>query len=149
MGSDAGYDGDRMVHLASGLTTVGLLLAAGACLGCQDTRSFPPLDGITRVEVRTNVDSLGTIIDSQRIAAIVAFVNARRRDWEQPWAGVPIGTLGVTFFTTREVRGSFRAGPNFFEAQRDGDWFSRDATASEIAQWRLLLTPYGTVTSKQ
>jgi hypothetical protein len=109
---------------------------------------LPAFDRITRVEVRTNLDSLGVIVDAERIARIVAFANAHRDKWKQPWAGVPIGDLGATFFAGRDLQGSFSAGSNFFEAQREGDWFSRSATASEIAEWKALLAPYGTRASK-
>jgi len=124
------------------LTIGWLILAVAALAGCENGRTFPPLHDITRLEARTNMDSLGSIVDARRVAAVVAFVNARRGNWKQPWAGVPVGTLGVTFFAGHEVRGSFRAGSDFFECQRDGDFFSRDATASEISEWRALLAPY-------
>jgi len=124
------------------------VLAVIAFLGCDTSRTLPRLDGITRVEVRTNLDSLGTIDDSQRITAIVGFANARRDKWKKPWAGVPVGTLGVTFYAGRTVQGSFTAGLDFFESQQEGDWFSRDATATEVAEWRALLAPYRAVTSR-
>jgi len=105
-------------------------------------RSFPVVEGTTRIDVRTNLDSLGTVTDPARIAGVLAFVNARRTGWEQPWAGVPVGTLGVTFYRGRDVQGSFSVGPGFFETQREGDFFSRDATSQEITQFRALLVPY-------
>jgi hypothetical protein len=119
-----------------------------AFVRCDGGRTLPTFDRITRVEVRTNLDSLGTVVDSQRIARIVAFANARRDKWTQPWAGVPIGMLGVTFYAGRELRGSFSSGSSYFEAQQEGDWFSRNATPAEIAEWRALLAPYGTSRSK-
>jgi hypothetical protein len=125
-----------------------IIVAVAALAGCEKVRAFPPLHGITRVQARTNTDSLGTIVDSLRVAAVVAFVNARQGNWKQPWAGVPVSTLGVTFFAGREVRGSFSAGSDFFECQREGDWFSRDATASEIVEWRALLAAYGAAMSR-
>ena len=115
-----------------------LVLALGAC----SKRSFPAVEGTTRIEVRTNRDSLGTITDPGQIAAIVSFVNDHATRWEQPWAGVPVGTLGVTLFRDRDVQGSFSVGPSFFVAQREGDFFSRDATAGEMAQFRSLIAPY-------
>jgi hypothetical protein len=118
-----------------------------ALFGC-DGRTLPVFNGITRVEVRTNHDSLGSIVDSQQIARIVAFANARREKWTQPWAGVPIGTLGVTFFAGRNVQGSFSAGDDFFEAQQDGNWFSRNATPAEVAEWRAMFAAYAPAKSK-
>lgn len=121
----------------------GVLLALLAVVAaCSRRRAFPPLEGITHAEVRTNLDSLGIIDDPARVAAIVGFVNARREGWEQPWTGVPVGRLGVTFYRGREVRGSFQVGTNFFESQREGGFFSRDATSQEVAQFRQLLAPF-------
>ena len=117
------------------------LSVTSACSG----RSFPAVEGTTRVEVRTNHDSLGTITHRERIAAILSFVNEHRTDWEQPWAGVPIGKLGVTLFRDREVQGSFTVVDGFFESQREGDFFSRDAQPEVIARFRSLLAPYSDV----
>lgn len=118
-----------------------LLLPALAIAACSG-HAFPAIECTTRIEVRTNLDSLGTITDPDQIAAIVSFVNERAAGWQQPWAGVPVGTLGVTLFRNQDVQGSFSVGPGFFDTQREGDFFSRDATDEEIKRFRALLAPY-------
>ncbi|MGH7625078.1 MAG: hypothetical protein ACREOJ_07155 [Gemmatimonadaceae bacterium] len=119
-----------------------VLLSLGLAIAACSSRSFSPINGTMRIDVRANLDSLGTITDPGQIAAIVSFVNERASGWAQPWAGVPVGTLGVTLFRDRDVQGSFSVGSGFFVTQREGDFFSRDATAGEIAQFRSLLAPY-------
>ena len=106
------------------------------------TRTFPPIEGTTRVDVRTNLDSLASITDSAAVADILAFVNAHRSGWGQPWAGIPVGSLGVALYRGKQVQGSFFVGSDFFAAQREGDFFSRSADAADIAAFRDLLQPY-------
>jgi hypothetical protein len=83
-----------------------------------------------------------SITDSAVIADVVAFVNNHRGGWRQPWAGIPVGDLGVALFRGRKVQGSFFVGSNFFATQREGDFFSRGAEPAETAAFRALLRAY-------
>jgi hypothetical protein len=112
------------------------------------SRTFPPFEGTTRVDVRTNLDSLASITDSAAIAGLVAFVNDHRRGWGQPWAGVPVPDLGVVLYRGTQVQGSFYVGTNFFAAQREGDFFSRNADRADVAAFRRLLQPYTAAPSR-
>jgi hypothetical protein len=113
------------------------LLAVSAC-----GRSFPPIEGTTRIDIRSSHDSLASITDAAGVTRVVAFVNARRSGWGKPWAGVPIGELGVTLYRERKVQGSFIVGHDFFVTQRDGDFFSRSAEVTDVAAFRDLIQPY-------
>jgi len=117
-----------------------VLIAFALFAACS--RTFPPIEGTTRIDVRTNLDSLASITDSAVIADVVAFVNNHRGGWRQPWAGIPVGDLGVALFRGRKVQGSFFVGSNFFATQREGDFFSRGAEPAETAAFRALLRAY-------
>jgi hypothetical protein len=59
-------------------------------------------------------------------------VDSRRTNWGTPWLGVPVPTVEVKFFDGDKGKGSFGAGSDFFETQREGGFFSKNASPSEI-----------------
>jgi len=104
---------------------------------------YPPLDGITRVEVRARLagrdTTVASIAERDRIGRIVAFVNARRAGWEQPWAGVPLPIVVADLYRGSEFMGHVGSGASFLETQRQGDFASRSASADEVAEFNALL----------
>lgn len=104
---------------------------------------YRPLNGITRVEVRARLaghdTAVGSIVEPNRITRIVAFVNARRAGWEQPWAGVPVPTVVAEFYRGSEFMGHVGSGASFLETQREGDFASRPASTEEVAEFNALL----------
>jgi hypothetical protein len=109
------------------------------CSACQST-SFPPVENVVRIEVRTNSDaSIKTITDEQTIMSILAFVNKRSGGWETPWYGVPVPTVVANLHSSSTLLGHFGVGANFFETQRKGGFFSRSATVAERRQFMELL----------
>jgi hypothetical protein len=122
--------------------TIALLLAF-ALLGCK-THSFPPFENVTRIEVRTNLNSpISTITDKQEVASILAFVNARSEQWGAPWYGVPVPTMVANLYAGTAFLGHFGVGTNFFELQRSGGFFSRSASDAERKEFmKLLAVPF-------
>lgn len=115
-----------------------LSLSAFALFACGT--SFGHIQGVTRIEVRDNQNrQLAVIENTQQIADVMQFVNARTGGWKVPWYGVPIPTLIANFYAERTLLGHFGAGVNFFECQRDGGFFSRSADASELLQFEKLV----------
>lgn len=117
------------------------IAALAACDG--KLPPYPRLEGITHVEVQARFAGRGTtlasIVDPDRIGRIVAFVNARRAGWEQPWAGVPVPTVVANFYRGSEFKGHVGSGASFLETQRDGDFASRDASHDEVSEFNALV----------
>ncbi len=135
--------GDCDVEVSSLRATV-LLVAWSIALGaCQERRSFPPVGVVTRAEVRETSHADVELTDPAQLAALVTFIDARRDGWEVPWAGVPVGTISVTLYRGPQVLGSFGAGAEFFDTQRDGAFFSRPASPTEVQRFRELLRARG------
>ena len=104
------------------------------------TKPPPPLDRISRIQVETNLGQpLGTIDDPERVQSIVAFVNARKDQWENPWYGVPVGPVRVSFYQNTAFVGSFSAGNGFFATHRQGDFASQLASTQELEEFTRLI----------
>jgi hypothetical protein len=125
------------------LSTVGasVALLAAACGG--KVPSYPPLDGVTRVDVRVRLNghdtTVASIADPDSIRRIVAFVNARRDGWERPWYGIPVPIVVANFYRGSEFMGHVGSGASFLETQREGDFSSRPASTEEVAAFNSLL----------
>lgn len=120
---------------ASATATVAL-----ACAACAPAPPpMPLLQGTERVEVKADGGgtTLATITEPAKVDALVAFVNARREGWGTPWAGVPVPRVRADFYGAK-FQGHFGAGPGFFETQRAGGFWSRDADDDEIAVFARL-----------
>jgi hypothetical protein len=122
-----------------------IVLALAAC----ETHSFPPLQHVTRIDVRTNLDApITTITDQSQIASVVAFVNARSDKWKAPWYGVPVPTVVANFYREETFLGHFGVGSDFFEIHRSGAFFSRSASDVERREFmKLLAVPFERIAS--
>jgi hypothetical protein len=105
--------------------------------------AYPPLDRITRIDVRARLDGHDTVVasiaDPERIARIVAFVNARRAGWEQPWGGIPVPSVMAEFYSGSEFEGHVGSGASFLETQREDNFASRSASDDEVREFNALL----------
>lgn len=81
------------------------------------------------------------IADSARISQIIAFVDSHREGWYVPWYGIPVPDVSVEFYNGTEFKGSFGVGKNFLETQRDGGFYSQDATPDEVSSFLALRVP--------
>ncbi len=81
------------------------------------------------------------ITDSARISRIIAFVDSHREGWYTPWYGIPVPGVSIEFYNGTEFKGSFGVGKNFLEIQRDGGFYSQDATSDEVNSFLALLAP--------
>jgi hypothetical protein len=109
--------------------------------GCAQKVEVQALDDVTKIRVATNHDqALKTITAPNEISEIVQFINAHRRDWETPWAGVPVPTKVANLYKGEEFAGHFGVGEGFFEAQFDSrGFFSQPASEEERAEVLRLL----------
>ncbi len=56
-------------------------------------------------------------------------------NWRSPWFGIPVPIVEVQFFDGQQGKGSFGVGKDFFETQREGGFFSKGASPSEVASF--------------
>src|SRR5580704_2097171 len=116
------------------------MLLPGFCLcmaACSiGKRDFSPLGPITAAELRVSASDgskyIWKISDPGEISRIAAFVDFHRTGWGTPWYGVPVPVVEVEFFDGQKLKGTFGAGKDFFETQRDGSFVSKSASSSEI-----------------
>jgi len=121
-------------------------LAAAAFIGCvriAPTRQFGPLGKVSAIDVsihkKDGFSDISKISDAKQIAAIVAFIDQRNGNWGTPWYGIPAPRVDAGFHDGDKVKGHFGVGRNFFECQRDGAFFSKDASAPEIEEFLKLI----------
>jgi hypothetical protein len=113
-------------------------IIVAALAGCSSPpNDFPPWNRVTRVEIiktsSPKPDILKEIKDPDQVARIVAFANANRTGYREPWFGEPIPPIDVAFFDRRRYVGHFGVGPSFFEIHRGMITFmSRPASAEEV-----------------
>jgi hypothetical protein len=116
---------------------------AALLAACGNVPPYPPLEGITRVDVRVRLagrdTSVASITNLDSVARLVEFVNARRSGWRRPWYGIPVPTTVAELYRGSEFMGHVGAGPSFLETQRQDDFASRPATAEELAAFDALL----------
>ena len=120
-----------------------LLLLAVA--GCGEPARIPPLPdfaGATRVVVTGSRgdDTLAVLNEPAAVARLIRFVDARNVGWEVPWAGVPVPQVRADFYDHSDFRGSFGAGPGFFETHRAGVFASREASREELLEFARLIS---------
>jgi hypothetical protein len=72
------------------------------------------------------------ISDPNDLSRIVTFVDSQRANWSTPWYGIPVPAVEVSLFDGQQAKGSIGVGKNFLETQRDGGFFSKNASAKEI-----------------
>jgi hypothetical protein len=100
-------------------------------------QDFPPWGKVTRIEILKTTsphgDVLKEISDPDQVAKIVAFVNANRTGYREPWFGEPIPRIDVAFYDRNLYQGHFGVGPEFFEIHRGSITFmSRPASEEEV-----------------
>jgi hypothetical protein len=112
-----------------------------ACSGGK--KDFSPLGPVTSVTVsisaRDSSKYLTKISDPKDLSRLVAFVDVRRTNWGTPWYGVPVPIIEAEFFDGERLTSTFGAGDHFFETQREGGFFSKSASSSEIRTFVELL----------
>jgi len=72
-----------------------------------------------------------TITNLDQISEIVNFINQQRKGWDKPWYGIPVPSLALDLYNKDKFIGHFGIGTNFFEAQRNGDFWSKPATKQQ------------------
>jgi len=106
-------------------------------LGCGGTkRDFSRLGPVTTANLWVSASDgssyIWKISDSKDLSRIVTFVDSQRANWRTPWFGIPVPIVKVQLFDGQQARGSFGVGKSFFETQREGAFFSKDASPAEI-----------------
>jgi len=106
-------------------------------LGCGPRkRDFAPLGSVTTAELWISASDgskyIWKISNPKDLDSIVSFVDSERAGWGSPWYGVPVPFVAVELFDGQKMKGSFGAGKNFFETQREGGFYSKDATSADI-----------------
>ena len=90
------------------------------------------LGHVSRVNVKLGSMPVVKITDPQQVSQIVAFVDSHRTGWTKPWQGIPVPAVTAECFDGTMFKGSFGAGNGFFETQREGGFFSQNASPSEL-----------------
>jgi hypothetical protein len=113
------------------------LLIAAPLLGCSGRkRGFSPLGPVTTANLWISASEGSKygwkISDPKDLSRIVSFVDSQRESWGTPWFGTPVPVVEVQLFDGQRARGSFGVGKDFFETQREGGFFSKTASPTEI-----------------
>ncbi|MGH9864275.1 MAG: hypothetical protein ACRD4H_02550 [Candidatus Acidiferrales bacterium] len=113
------------------------LVIALPLLGCSvRKRDFSPLGPVTTANFWISASDGSKygwkISDPKDLSRIVTFVDSQRTNWGTPWFGTPVPIVEVQLFDGQQAKGSFGAGKDFFETQREGGFFSKRASPSEI-----------------
>ncbi len=105
--------------------------------GRANQRAFPALGPVTLIKVSgKEKNEIETIISGQRsIEQIVDFVDSNRAGWYTPWYGIPVPAITAEFYDGQSFKGSFGVGKNFLETQRDGGFWSKEATPDEVRRF--------------
>jgi hypothetical protein len=132
--------GLRILPVAALLASCGTGVQQSA-LQRVPARDFPVLGRVTMVSV-VGTDASKPFVkisDQRKISQIIAFVDSRRKSWETPAFGIPVPTVTAEFFNGSEFQGSFGAGRDFFETQREGVFCSREASPNDLRHFFDLL----------
>jgi|HubBroStandDraft_6_1064221.scaffolds.fasta_scaffold155712_2 hypothetical protein len=116
------------------------MLLSGFCLcmaACSiGKRDFLPLGPVTTAELWVSASDgskhIWKISAPEDLSRIAAFVDSHRTGWGTPWYGVPVPIVEIELFDGPRLKGTFGLGRDFFETQRDGAFFSKNASPSEI-----------------
>jgi hypothetical protein len=119
------------------------IVLTGCGFSSHRTRNFAAVGQVTAITVkgRDTSNLSQKITDSARISQIIAFVDSHREGWYVPWHGIPVPSVSVEFYKGTDLKGSFGVGKNFLETQRDGGFYSQDATPDEVSSFLALLAP--------
>jgi hypothetical protein len=110
---------------------------------CSDAPPAPLLENVVWIGVRTNhgLDSVPTIRDSTKVAALVAFANARRDELYNAFPEIPVPRVTASFCATgRDPIGALSAGKGFFLVwPSGGEHAVRDASPADLEEFARLL----------
>jgi hypothetical protein len=115
----------------------------GCGFGSHRARSFPAMGTVSVITVSgSGASTLSPkITEPARISQIISFVDSHRGGWYTPWYGIRVPTVSIEFYNGTEFKGSFGVGKNFLETQRDGGFYSQDATPDELNRFLTFLAP--------
>jgi hypothetical protein len=119
---------------------VALTMFAG-CGNRRHNREFSAIGPVTSISVSGHDRSQETaaITDKWAVSEVIDFVDEHRTGWGKPWFGIPVPVESVQFYDGTKFKGSFGVGDNFFETQRDGDFFSQSASPNEVLRFLELV----------
>ena len=110
--------------------------------GCGG-HGFPAVGSVTSATMSISASDgskyLWTISDPEKLTQIVAFVDGRRTGWSKLWYGTPVPIVEVRLFDGDIHKGVFGVGKNFFETQREGSFFSKRASSSDVRDFLKML----------
>lgn len=120
---------------ARGILAV-LVIAMPLLASCGTKRDFSPLGPVTTANLWISASDGSKygwrISDPKDLSRIVTFVDSQRANWGTPWYGIPVPAVEVQLFDGQHLKETFGAGKDFFEAQYQGGFFSKDVPAREI-----------------
>jgi hypothetical protein len=126
---------DQFAYRIVPLASVGLLWASmlTGSAGCRH-RDFASLGTVTSVNIvgQNRLPLRTKITNPQNVPVLVDFVDSQRTGWNTPGAGVPVPVVIAEFYEGNTFKGHFGVGKNFFETQRDGRFFSKDASPEDL-----------------
>lgn len=124
-------------------TRVALLLTSFCCacgvVSRGSGQSFPQFVAIDHVEIRCNSHGVASVVDPASIDAMTKFANQHPDRWSTPWYGIPVPTVTLDFYSGKTFVGHFGSGAGFFETLRSGAFFSQDADAAALDQFKALV----------
>jgi len=124
--------------------TLAFASVLGGCHSAERSGTCVPIGGVTRVVVQ--VSSQGTIptsdyviTDPERIHQLIAFANARREGSQPSLYTMPAPQLTAAFYDKADFLGAIGAGSNFFFVSCLNWKGSRNATDTEIGDFKRLI----------
>ena len=117
------------------LTSIGLSFLLTELTGCNGPfRDFPKIGTVTSAMVKVHSESLAyaTMTDAKSLSLLVDFIDERRAGWYTPWYGIPVPVVIVDLYDGNTFKGHFGVGKDFFETQRQGGFFFKDAKPTEV-----------------
>jgi hypothetical protein len=102
-------------------------------------KAFPAFQEVSRIVVRQRSSEVRTITDPKSVRQVVGLANKHLNGWEVPWYGIPVPAWDIQVYSRDTFLGSFGAGNNFFGTHREGGFFSKSATASEVQEFYRLI----------
>jgi len=117
-----------------------------SCLPKNRAGTCNAIDSATRVVVHVSSQGAGTapdyvITDQERIRQLIAFTNVRRAVSRPSLYTMPAGTVDATFYENAEFVGTIGAGANFFFLSCTNWKGTRNATATELDDFKRLISP--------
>ncbi len=105
----------------------------------SNNRKFSEFSKVTKIVVVHGSHEMRTIEDGQQISKIIRFANRYLEGWETPWYGIPVPMWTVDVYSGGTFLGHFGFGKGFFETHREGGFFTRSASETEIQQFASLI----------